>query len=181
MNDYNLIDEFEEDLRLLESDDNSSNSEDENDRKTRLGNLTTFYSQRRKMFGLFDDEKTRKTFWFDKPSIIYITSNFSLSICFYVKLIYFLLLMIIDLLTPFLKVRITKAKRRITPFDQVLIALQFYGTGTFQTVVGNVLKYSQATVCRSIHDVSRALCMIAHDHINFPPNLLQVSDSVVFY
>ncbi len=74
----------------------------------------------------------------------------------------------------------TKAKRRTTPFNQVLIALQFYGTGTFQTVVGNVLKYSQATVCRSIHDVSRAFFMIAHDHINFPPNLLQVSD-LIFY
>lgn len=86
----------------------------------------------------------------------------------------------LDLLTPFRKVRITKAKRRIIPFDQVLIALQFYGTRKFQTVVGNVLKYSQATVCRSIHDVSKALCMIAHDHIHFPPNLLQVSD-VVFY
>lgn len=77
MNDINFIDEFDEDLRLLESDDNSSYSEDENDRQTRLGNLITFYSQRRKMFELFDDEKARKTFWFDKPSIIYITSNFS--------------------------------------------------------------------------------------------------------
>ena len=181
MNDYNLIEEFEEDFRLLESDDNSSHSEDENDRQTRLGNIRTFYSQRRKIFELFDDEKTRKTFRFDKPSIMYITSNFRIFICFYVKLRYFLLIMIIDLLTPFLKVRIIKAKRRITPFDQVLIALQFYGTGTFQTVVGNVLKYSQATVCRSIHDVSRALCIIARDHINFPPNLLQVSDAVVFY
>jgi hypothetical protein len=74
----------------------------------------------------------------------------------------------------------TKAKRRTTPFEQVPIALQFYGTGTFQTVVVNVLKYSQATVCRSIHDVSRALCVIAHDHIIFPPNLLQVSDLVFF-
>jgi hypothetical protein len=113
--------------KILDSDDNSSQSEDENDRQTRIGNLRTFYSQRKNMFELFDEEKTRKTFRFDKPSIIYITSNFSLRICFYVKLIYFLLFMIIDLLTPFLKVRITKAKRRITPFDQVLIALQFLG------------------------------------------------------
>ena len=148
MNDYNLIEEFEEDFRILESDDNSSHSEDENDRQTRLGNLRTFYSQRRKIFELFDDEKTRKTFRFDKPSIMYITSNFRIFICFYVKLRYFLLIMIIDLLTPFLKVRIIKAKRRITPFDQVLIALQFYGTGTFQTVVGNVLKCTPSGVFR---------------------------------
>ncbi len=74
--------------------------------------------------------------------------------------------MILDLLTLFLKVRIAKAKRRITPFDQALIALQCYGTGTWSQN-NNVLKYSQATVCRSIHDVSRALCMIAHEHIFF--------------
>ena len=55
MNDYNLIEEFEEDFRILESDDNSSHSEDENDRQTRLGILRTFYSQRRKIFELFDD------------------------------------------------------------------------------------------------------------------------------
>ena len=77
-------------------------------------------------------------------------------------------------MTPHLKMRISQVKRRITPLDQVLIALQFYGTGTFQTMVGNVLKYSQPTVCRAIHDVSQALCMIAHCLINFPPNLLQV-------
>jgi len=39
MNDYNLIEEFEEDFRLLESDENFSHSEDENDRQSRLGNL----------------------------------------------------------------------------------------------------------------------------------------------
>ncbi len=55
MNDFNLIDEFEEDLRLLESDDNSSHSEDENDRQIRQGNLRTFYSRRRKMFERMSD------------------------------------------------------------------------------------------------------------------------------
>lgn len=58
MNDFNLNEEFEKDLLLLESDDNSSHSEDENDRQIRLGNLRKFNSQRRKMFELFDDEKT---------------------------------------------------------------------------------------------------------------------------
>ncbi|KAK4007634.1 hypothetical protein OUZ56_012788 [Daphnia magna] len=63
MNDFNLIDEFEEEFWLSESDDNSSQSEDEIDRQIRFGNLRTFYSQRRKMFELFDDEKTRKTMY----------------------------------------------------------------------------------------------------------------------
>ncbi|KZS06197.1 F14D2.9-like protein [Daphnia magna] len=114
INDFNLIDEFEEDLWLLESDDNTSHSEDENDRQIRLGNLRTFYSQRRKIFDLFDDEKTRKPFGLiSHPSC---TSQ------------------VIHLMDWFL-LRITKAKRRIIPFDQVLIALQFYGTRKFQTVL----------------------------------------------
>jgi hypothetical protein len=46
--------------------------------------------------------------------------------------------MFIELVAPHLPKRKTKAKRNIKPLDQVLIALQFYATGTFQTFVGNV-------------------------------------------
>jgi hypothetical protein len=62
----------------------------------------------------------------------------------------------------------TKAKRKITPLDQVLIALQFYDTGTFQTVVGNVLKVShQASVSRCVRDVSLALSQESNNYIVF--------------
>ena len=62
----------------------------------------------------------------------------------------------------------------LTPLDQVLAALQFYATGAFQSVVGNVLKLSQSSISRSVHDVSNALASIAKDHIYFNTNLLVV-------
>ncbi|KZS03959.1 F14D2.9-like protein [Daphnia magna] len=74
-------------------------------------------------FQYFDDEKIRRTFRFDRAAIQLIT----------------------ELVAPHLPKRKTTAKRKISPLDQVLIALQFYATGTFQMVVGNVLKVSQGS------------------------------------
>nr|CAH0110335.1 unnamed protein product [Daphnia galeata] len=89
------------------------------------------------------------TFRFDRPSIEYITA----------------------LIADILPRRKTKARRNLLPLDMVLIALQFYATGTFQTVVGNVLRYSQASVSRSIAAVSLSLSLISANHIRFPDNL----------
>lgn len=75
-----------------------------------------------------------------------------------------------------LPIRCSRAKRQLTPLEQTLVALQFYATGTFQSVVGNVLKMSQSSISRSIHDVSNALASIAKDHIYFNVNLLSVSN-----
>lgn len=66
------------------------------------------------------------------------------------------------------------AKRNIKPLDQVLIALQFYATGTFQTVVGNVLKVSHASVSRCVRDVSLALSRQSNNYISFPDDVLKV-------
>jgi hypothetical protein len=67
------------------------------------------------------------------------------------------------------------ARRILTPLDQVLIALQFYAAGSFQTVVGNVLRLSQPSVSRAVRSVSVALCAISQRHINFfPENLITV-------
>ena len=83
MEDFDLIDEFEEDLGLLESDFNdSSSSEDEDVRDARLLQLKTFYSQRQKLFELFDDNKLMKTFRFDRPSIMYITGAAIINDCY---------------------------------------------------------------------------------------------------
>jgi hypothetical protein len=48
------------------------------------------------------------------------------SICFHIKL-YFLLLTIIDLLIFCLTVRITEAKQRITPFNEVFMSFNLTG------------------------------------------------------
>ncbi|KZS10452.1 Uncharacterized protein APZ42_025102 [Daphnia magna] len=90
-----------------------------------------------------------RTFRFDRPSIEYLTA----------------------LVTDILPKRETAAKRSLLPLDMVLIALQFYATGTSQNVIRNVLRYSQSSVSRSISAVSLALCLISLNHIRFPDNL----------
>ncbi|KZR96145.1 F14D2.9-like protein, partial [Daphnia magna] len=101
----------------------------------------------------FSAEKLTRTFRFDRPSIEYLTA----------------------LVTDILPKRETAAKRNLLPLDMVLIALQFYATGTFQTGIGNVLRYSQSSVSRSISAVSLALWLISPNHIRFPDNLNDVS------
>ena len=86
-----------------------------------------------------------------------------------------LIFMAVEFIAHLLPMRKTKAKRNLRPLDMVLIALQFYATGTFQTVVGNVL-HSQSSVSRSINAVSLALSMISSEHIYFPENLSMVND-----
>jgi hypothetical protein len=61
-------------------------------------------------------------------------------------------------------------QRCLLPIEQILLSLQFYANGTFQSTVGNVLKISQSSVSRCVRDVSKALCDIASDHIFFPDN-----------
>jgi len=41
--------------------------------------------------------------------------------------------------------------------NQLLTALRFYTTGSFQLVVGDVSKASKATVCRTVHKVTKAI------------------------
>jgi hypothetical protein len=79
------------------------------------------------------------------------------------------------LIADILPRRKTKARRNLLPLDMVLIALQFYATGTFQTVVANVLRYSQASVSRSIAAVSLSLSLISANHIQFPDYLNNVN------
>lgn len=79
-----------------------------------------------------------------------------------------------DMIAPLLRKRQTKAQRVVSPLDQLLIALQFYASGTFQSIVGNVLRISQSSVSRSIYDVSAVLSSLAGEHICIPTNLLRV-------
>ena len=82
----------------------------------------------------------------------------------------------VGLIETLLPPRVSMAKRILTPLDQLLAALQFFATGTFQSVVGNVLKLSKRSAGRSIHGVANALCKIAPQHIYMNPNLLMVRD-----
>lgn len=45
----------------------------------------------------------------------------------------------------------------LSPMLQLLVALRFYGAGTFQVVTGDLVNVSQPTVCRVVERVSRLL------------------------
>ena len=48
----------------------------------------------------------------------------------------------------------TSGNRSVPPMFQVLTSLQFYATGTFQLTIGDVMKFSQHTICRIMKSVS---------------------------
>ena len=143
-----------------------------------INRLVPFYERRKDIFDMFNDEQIVRTFRFDKQAILYITGN---KIKFIRGTVPNFVLFCTGLVEDSLPKRYTKCKRRLLPVDQVLLALQFFATGTFQSVVGNVLRVSQRSVGRSIHAVAKALCRIGPKHIFIDnTNLVPVSYIVTF-
>jgi len=153
--------EFLDDL-ATEADqehENDTESETEGNVNCPINRLMPFYERRKDIFDMFDDEQVVRTFRFDKQTIFYITG----------------------LVEDSLPQRHTKCEHRLLPVDQVLLALHFFATGMFQSVVGNVLRVSQRSVGRSIHSVAKALCRIGPKHIFIDnTNLVPVSYIVTF-
>lgn len=56
----------------------------------------------------------------------------------------------------------------LSPKLKLLIALRFYATGTFQTVLEDLFGVSQKSVSNCIKDVSSAIASLAKDEIMFP-------------
>jgi len=134
-------------------------SETEGNVNCPINHMMPFYQRRKDIFDMFDDEQVVRTFRFDKQTILYITG----------------------LVEDSLPQRHTKCERRLLPVDQVLLALQFFATGTFQSVVGNVLRVSQRSVGRSIHAVARALCRLGPKIMTIDKtNLVPVSYIVTY-
>ncbi len=165
-----LLDEFEYDLYRLNApfnfDEESEDSEEENEemrahRRENVHRLDAFYLCRADLLQHFDDAKLYKTFRFDRESINMITE-----------------------LVRYKIERPTNRKRALSPLCQVLIALQYYATGVFQTVVGNVLHVSQSSVCRAVHDVTLALCEKSNEFIKFSEDnfrtVIKVLKPVIF-
>ena len=59
----------------------------------------------------------------------------------------------------------------LTPMQQVLIALRFYATGTFERVIGDLFGVSVFAACTVIHKVSRAITKRNGHFLSFPENL----------
>jgi len=52
--------------------------------------------------------------------------------------------------------------------NQLLIALRFYATGSFQLVVGDLFAVDKATVCRTVHRVTEAIASLRQQYVKFP-------------
>lgn len=65
---------------------------------------------------------------------------------------------------------ISRIQRRdcISPILQLLIALRYYATGSFQAVVGDTANISKATVCRIIDRVSGAIAALRPQYVEMP-------------
>ncbi|KAJ8710260.1 hypothetical protein PYW07_009626 [Mythimna separata] len=66
--------------------------------------------------------------------------------------------------------RLTKRNNAITPVDQILLALQFYASGSFLRCVGDSKGVHKSTVCRAIHTVSKELAKLRPHFIFMPRN-----------
>jgi len=52
--------------------------------------------------------------------------------------------------------------------NQLLVALQFYATGSFQLVVGDTFAVSKSTVCQAVHRVTEAIASLHDWYVQFP-------------
>ena len=79
------------------------------------------------------------------------------------------------MITDIVKAGIEHTTRRnyaLPPCQQVLVALQYYATGTFQYVVGDPSQMSPQTSWQAIHHVAVSLaghsCQTYHSAVNWP-------------
>lgn len=64
----------------------------------------------------------------------------------------------------------------LSPVNQLLIALRFYATGTFQLVVGDTFKVHKSTVCRILHRVTEAIAGLRPKFVKFPETVQEKRD-----
>jgi hypothetical protein len=56
----------------------------------------------------------------------------------------------------------------LPPILQLLIALRFFATGSFQIVISDLAGVHKSTVCRAVHRVARAIASLRSQYIKFP-------------
>jgi len=62
----------------------------------------------------------------------------------------------------------TKRSSSLTPMNQLLIALRFYATGSFQLVIGDTFAVDNAIVCRTLKRVTEAIAGLSNKYIKLP-------------
>lgn len=103
------------------------------------------FRDRRNPLDFFDDDKVYERYRFTREGIMHIT----------------------DIVAPDIE-HDTVRNHALLPYQQVLIALQYYATGTFHNVVGDPLQVHRSTANRAIHRVTNALCRRLDDFVKFP-------------
>lgn len=76
-------------------------------------------------------------------------------------------LFLVDILTPHIQHASGKSMA-LRPFEQVLIALRFFSTGSFYRLIGDSFGISVASVARCVDRVSQALTLVSRQFIRFP-------------
>ena len=64
----------------------------------------------------------------------------------------------------------TQRSHAIPALTKLCATLRFFACGTYLDVVGDVMGLSDATVCRIVHDVTRALLRRRRHHLTWPAN-----------
>jgi len=55
--------------------------------------------------------------------------------------------------------------------NQLLVALRFYATGSFQLVVGDTFGVSKSTVCQTVHRVTEAIAALSTKYVRIPSTM----------
>lgn len=110
------------------------------------------FRDRRNPLDIFTDEELVQRYRFSRAGIMYIA----------------------DIITESIEHK-TRRNQALLPYQQVVIALQYYATGTFQLVVGDALQVTQPTACRAIHRVTNALVRKLNEYVAFPEDEQQLA------
>jgi nuclease HARBI1 len=77
-------------------------------------------------------------------------------------------LYIFNVILPDLETTALKRGVQIPKILQLLVALRFYATGTFQSVLGDMSSLSQGTICTIVKRVSHCIAKYTNRFIQFP-------------
>lgn len=109
-------------------------------------------------FAKYDDVQFKIRFRLDKQTVLHLCSLFGENI------------------QP-----LTRRNRAIQAVDQLLIALRFFATGSYQRVIGDIFHVEQSTVHRIVHRVATEIAKLKGTYIKMPTTSEQLSIAHEFY
>nr|XP_026488745.1 putative nuclease HARBI1 [Vanessa tameamea] len=109
-------------------------------------------------FEKYDDNQFLSRFRVSKDTVLYLESLFGKEIA-----------------------PLTKRNRALQPRDQILIALRFYATGSYQKVIGDIFHVEQVTVHRVVHKVTAAIAKLSCNFIKMPDSQERIEVANDFY